>query len=335
MSDAIEKPNDVTKMFQDAMGSEFESDTDVSAEQTKEKAATQQEQVVEQAEEQKPAPKRDDKGRFAAEGDTQALEEQEQADEELVYEVADEETGRKQVFKGKSKDEVIEKLLKSQREAAKAIRDREKQIRDNKIRTIPKPGPRVGEEKKPLTPEEQVEISSLMVTDPAKAKKRLLEAELGVTPEEAQAAIGQAQANAFVRETPEFYPCTANANAIGEFLKEQGLAPVKQNFAYAYHQLLKEGALVTRESGEDQSEQEETDEQDQDRSEVEEVKPRIAVQTTPTKRKMVSSGISGKRSVRVAPKSAVPSVDEAENMSLDELRDRIVALHHAQKSSSR
>ncbi len=332
MSTENEKPQVVTKEFHAANDADFGLDEEMERPDAAALQESAAQATEEQETEQKPIPKRDEKGRFVAEGDTGAEEEQDEAEQEFVQEIVDEETGRKQVFKAKTKDELIQKLLKAQKEATKAIRDRERQIREAKIKTIAKPGPRIGEVKKPLTPEEQMEISSLMVTDPAKAKKRLLEAELGVTPEEAQQAIELAQANAFKAETPEFYPCAENAKAIGDFLKEQGLAPVKQNFAYAYQQLLKEGALITREDAEEQQ----SDAVEEDQSEVEEVKPRIAAKPIQTTRKTASSGVSGKRSVRVANTNpAVPSDDELDRMSDEELYDRIVALHHANKSRSR
>lgn len=188
---------------------------------------------------------------------------------EFIYEYQaldefDRPLGAKQIFKGKDAVEVLGKVAEANKNLIKLSRDLKKKItlgiqEDQDVPTEMKriSGP-LAFESKQLSDSEVAEISRDLL-DPAKfreASKRLVEAELGapastiresITSQEQRLAQMEAQreAEAFVNNTPDYYICKENFETIGNWMINNGLEPVRENFKYAYEKLNAVGLLLT------------------------------------------------------------------------------------------
>ena len=112
-----------------------------------------------------------------------------------------------------------------------------------------------------LSNDEYAEIARDL-TDPVtavEAQKRLFEASMGASAdqvgetlrtlqEEVMSTRAVGEANAFVAETPEFYKCPENAETLAAYLSRYNLAPIKDNFTFAFNKLneLDPSPFITR-----------------------------------------------------------------------------------------
>jgi hypothetical protein len=111
----------------------------------------------------------------------------------------------------------------------------------------------------PLTAEERLQISQDLV-DPEKceaASARLVRSQIGdpaqllnslSRAEQRIAAIDtEKQANAFLRSSPDYYPCQDNSEILINWMLKNELEPIKENFARAFAELGPKGANILTE----------------------------------------------------------------------------------------
>jgi hypothetical protein len=167
-----------------------------------------------------------------------------------------------QVFKGKTQKEVISALGKAQINASKKIRTQEQEKRiliANEPADVDEPQVRL--KPRVLTADEQWQISNDL-SDPAKATKaldRYIEIRLGgpieqvvekVTSHENDLEYRRArnEAEAFIKETPEFYNTEDNRIALATYVESNGWASTKRNLRKAFVLLSDDGKLEQRPS---------------------------------------------------------------------------------------
>jgi len=171
--------------------------------------------------------------------------------------------GRPQVIKGANWEEIAKKVAHNHMEATKELR---KQVRRNRLGeyeqdVIPADAPRITHNvitPRELTAEEKLEIAKDFL-DPAKvdsAFDRLTEAKFGAKPdvitqkinkaaEDEEALRAKAEAELFVRTTPEYYVCDDNFYTMANWLIKNSLAPVCGNWKLAFNTLNAAGLLVS------------------------------------------------------------------------------------------
>lgn len=167
-----------------------------------------------------------------------------------------------QVFKGKTQKEVISALGKAQVNASKKIRTQEQEKRlliANEPADIDEPVVRL--KPRALSADEQWQISNDL-GDPAKAAKaldRFIEIRLGgpieqvvekLTTHENDLEYRRArnEAEAFIKETPEFYNTEDNRIALADYVEKNGWASTKRNLRKAFILLSDEEKLEKRPS---------------------------------------------------------------------------------------
>src|SRR5260370_112079 len=167
-----------------------------------------------------------------------------------------------QVFKGKTLKEVTSALGKAQINASKKIRTQEQEKRvllANEPADVDEPQVRL--KPRVLTADEQWQIANDL-GDPAKATKaldRYIEIRLGgpieqvvekVTAHESDLEYRRArnEAEAFIKETPEFYNTEDNRIRIANYVTENGWASTKRNLRKAFILLSDEGKIEQRPS---------------------------------------------------------------------------------------
>lgn len=166
----------------------------------------------------------------------------------------------KQVYKAKTKDELIVKLLDAQTHATKKIQNQEQERR---LLIASEPAdvdePSVRFKPRVLTADEQWQIANDL-GDPAKAVKALdkyIETRLGGSidqviekitshDEDLEYRRARNEAMAFIRETPEFYNTPDNSAKLATYVEEKGWASTKRNLNKAFVILSNENELEQR-----------------------------------------------------------------------------------------
>lgn len=235
---------------------------------------------------------RDEKGRFVSqnppkEGDLAPVEEY-----TATIDIGD--GAGVQVFSAPSKDELLNKLIEAQENASRKIRELSTKKTVVETPTVKEP-----------TPDEELELAQEFLANPHKAFDKLYRQrreeerqreEAAKAESQKQFEAAQAAAVAFVKSTPDFYPCDKNEKRIMKWLALNGdLAPTVENITTAYNDLNTDGLLVP--------------------------KPAAEVKAAPR-----SSGLSVRRSaVPVTPvMSEAQTRDELYKIPLDQLRDALM-----------
>lgn len=168
----------------------------------------------------------------------------------------------KQVYKAKTKDELIVKLLDAQTHATKKIQNQEQERRlliASEPADVDEPTTRF--KPRALTADEQWQISNDL-GDPAKAVKALdmyIETRLGGPIDQVISKITEVnndleyrrarnEAMAFVSETPEFYASPDNIVKLANYVEENGWASTKRNLRKAFVILTNEEKLEIKPS---------------------------------------------------------------------------------------
>ena len=151
-------------------------------------------------------------------------------------------------FKAKTKDELIETLLESQVNANREIgRLRKPDAARQPIRVEPKV----------LSPADRLRLAN-EVTDPnrvAEAIEEVVTARMGISPDKLGAEFARqsraeqdafygGEAQAFINETPEYYPVQQNSDTLFNELRARGWDLTRNNLAIAYQNCLERGALI-------------------------------------------------------------------------------------------
>lgn len=156
--------------------------------------------------------------------------------------------GRISTFKGKTIDDVTEKLADSQIHANEEI------IRLRKPDTA---RPRLKLEPKQLSPADRLRLSS-DITDPERvveAVEEIMTARQGISPDKMGAHLSNmdakerdtyyaTEANAFRDEHPDFYPVPQNRDALFEEMRANGWDLTRNNLAIAYRTLVDRGDMI-------------------------------------------------------------------------------------------
>lgn len=188
---------------------------------------------------------------------------------EIVYEYQPtDETGRplgaKQVFKGFSEKEVLDKVAKAHQESIKLNRELNKKIRLGNLEedVLPSNVTRFNQEEVEfkqitLTPEEKAQIARDLL-DPDKfeeASSKLIEFSLGAKPQQVRNVLAEAkqdistlraekEATLFVQSNTDYFACKENFETLANWMLRYNLAPVKENFQLAYDTLKAAGLLL-------------------------------------------------------------------------------------------
>ena len=171
--------------------------------------------------------------------------------------------GAKQVFKGATAQEVLDKVANAHKESIKLNRELKKNIRLGNIEQddIPQNAARLDVSALevapvPLTAEERVQLSRDLL-DPEKfeaASARLVEAQIGKpetirtilsrAQEDISALRAQEEAKVFVKANPDYLVCPENFETITSWMIKNKLAPIRDNFQLAYNRLKAVGLLL-------------------------------------------------------------------------------------------
>src|SRR4029077_11635200 len=157
--------------------------------------------------------------------------------------------GRPTHLEADTPEEMYEKLEKAHVEAVKYAERMKK-----RASITPTPAPT--EEPIPVLTEEQlvtlqtdlqskdeiVKAKAKVALEINEARKEKLQARV-----ERARSLGQQISNTFMRQHPEFYPCDANAQVIGDYIKENNLAWTVENLEHAYEEL--KHKMAPREGG--------------------------------------------------------------------------------------
>lgn len=153
-----------------------------------------------------------------------------------------------QVFEGKDKDELLQKLIVAQENATRKIREL------TATKTAPVTPPVV---EPTLNPDQEAELAQEFLSEPSKAFDKLYqkrrqeelarEAEARKQAEEAGKAE-LAAANAFMAANPDYFVCPQNGNRIDRVLKLNGWASTTENIQKAYDELKADGLLTAKPS---------------------------------------------------------------------------------------
>jgi hypothetical protein len=152
-------------------------------------------------------------------------------DEEFVYsyQPMDEYNrplGSVQVFKGANAQEVLDKVANAHKESIKMARELK---RKNRLGIL-------DDENIPenvVRNQEDEALSQLSVED------RLVKVE-----EENSILRARAEAELFRQTTPQYYPCRENFETLTSWMVKNNLAPVRENFDYAFQKLSEVGLLL-------------------------------------------------------------------------------------------
>ena len=164
--------------------------------------------------------------------------------------------GAPQVIKYRTDDELRDKLVEQSTLLLRKLRQKTRNERLGIVETdeigteVPRYVGPVEFTPRTLSNEEYSEIARDL-TDPitaVEAQKRLFEASLGASAdkvgetlrnlqEEVMATRAVGEAKAFMAETPEFYQCQENGEILATYLSRYNLAPIKDNFRFAFNKL--------------------------------------------------------------------------------------------------
>jgi 23S rRNA pseudoU1915 N3-methylase RlmH len=266
----------------------------------------------------KPFQPRDEAGRFVKTEPEQTAIESEVVEPEVIKVVDLGDGSGRQVFKGRTGDEVLEKVLEAQANATRKIRQQEIELKDLRAKTAPKA------ELPKLTADEEFVLSQQLNKEPSKALDEYFRRRTGF--EMAELAEMKRQADkmttaestnhalaVFLATHPDFVDGTWNSAAMK--LAIRGKAITTENLHEAYLDLKDSGLLELRTEGEN-SVQESQPEQVR-------IEPKTPAKA-PTQGTKKSSGLSTQS--RPAPVASTNfSEDEAYALPLAELRKRAEA----------
>jgi len=156
--------------------------------------------------------------------------------------------GRVSTFKGKTIDELTEKLADSQIHASEEI---------TRLRKPDTARPKFKVEQRHLSPADRLRLSSEM-TDPERvveAVEEIVTARQGMSPDNLGAHLSKmddkerdtyyaTEANAFRDENPDFYPVPQNRDALFEEMRANGWDLTRNNLAIAYRTLVDRGDMI-------------------------------------------------------------------------------------------
>ena len=186
---------------------------------------------------------------------------------EFVYEYQpkdkfDRPVGGKQIFKGATIQEVLDKVAEANKNLVQLNRDLTRKIRlgefekDNLPNDVAKVKTNLLSPRE-LTLEEKAKFAR-DILDPEKfdeVNSRLIEAQLGAKPEEIRNRINnqeqrlsdieaRQEAEAFAYANADYYVCLENFQTITSWMVKNNLSPVRENFQLAYDTLKKEGLMI-------------------------------------------------------------------------------------------
>lgn len=164
--------------------------------------------------------------------------------------------GGEQVIKAATPEEALQKMAAQNSELVKLNRRLNRDIRIGNVTKdeLPESAQRFDPNKYdlspvPMTADELVEVSR-DIQDPenfGKAAARIVKSQIGdpdalrarlIRLEEDNARLKvKEEAEAFVRSEPDYYPCSDNLGAIGNWMLKNNLDPIKENFKLAYDTL--------------------------------------------------------------------------------------------------
>jgi hypothetical protein len=189
---------------------------------------------------------------------------------EIVYEYqATDENGRplgaKQVFKGKTQQEIMDKIADANKNLIRLNRDLNKKYRLGELapeEAVPETAERLDREAvefrpRQLTDEERFQLSKDLL-DPEKfdeASDRMFEAKIGASPKRITEVLSHAQediaamraekeAKLFVQANPDYYVCPENFKTMVNWMIKMQLAPNRDNFQLAFDRLKSIGLLI-------------------------------------------------------------------------------------------
>lgn len=257
--------------------------------------------------------------------------------------------GSEQVFKGRNAEEVLAKVADANKHLIQLNRTLSKKIRLGQLdpaEEMPEGVRRFAEQptfsNQELTADERVELSRDLL-DPERfdaATNRLFEAKLGMKPEVLRSTLQEMQetnqrltvkteADAFVANNPDYYPCRENLETIVNWILKQKLAMVRENIQYAYETLKTAGLLfeapMTREAVTAVPTPVEPVAQTPASGPVQEEVSRITAPKPASRRPAaIASGLSNSSaaSVGTPPKSGY-TLEEINRMSSDEFRRKV------------
>jgi hypothetical protein len=274
------------------------------------KALNADEETVAADTEEKAEPPRDDKGRFTKAEDAPA------EDEEIEYErVIDLGDGSgTQVFRGKTMEELIDKLASAQENATRKIRE---------LSATQKAAIKQVEENDELTEDQKFLLSQQILTDPLKvieaAVERTLNKKINPRLKEVEGAAREQRetkiAVEWVKNNPDYYACDSNGKKIQKYLETQGKEITPDNLQAAFEDLNADGLLVSKPA-------EKQDAEDAVEAKVERIAPKA--ETGVVRRKVVG-GLPTRRQAQVDVKSPEPTVDDLYKMPMDELLQKTYA----------
>ena len=271
---------------------------------------------------------RDDKGRFVAkeeaedndlgeklaesaqEVDVEEEEEEAQPEKWFVREIDLGDGSGKQVFKGRSLEELADRLAEAQTHATRKIRE-------------------LSQERKRTAQEEadnEFVLQQELLNKPSETLRRKFEEMVGMPIDSFKTKIQKVEAfekaqsaeeasKEFVQSHEDYYASPGNGKRMGAYLNRMGLDWTVENMEKAFKELSSDGLLAER-----PEQQEVTAE-----NKAEQEPTRIAnpVQKPVVQKRVAGSGLSAKRSaVAPKPKPAEPSIEDLYKMPLEELRER-------------
>jgi hypothetical protein len=164
--------------------------------------------------------------------------------------------GGRQVLKYRTPEELTAKL---EEQTILLIRRLRAETRKNRLgltddEEIPAEAPRVStpvEFSQTMTPDERYQLARDLNIDPERldeTTKAIFESTFGASPEVLKETIRQLQEDsantkariegeAFVRDNADYFPCVRNLQAITLWMTKRNLAPVRENFKFAYDTL--------------------------------------------------------------------------------------------------
>jgi hypothetical protein len=171
--------------------------------------------------------------------------------------------GAKQIFKGATIQEVLDKVAQANKNLIKLNRELNRRVRlgDFEKENLPNDAAKITQthllKPRELTIEEKAQFAR-DILDPSKfdeVNTRLIEAQLGAKPEEIRGRINdqeqrlanieaRQEAEAFAYANPEYYVCVDNFQTITAWMVKNGLSPVRENFQLAYDTLKEQGLMI-------------------------------------------------------------------------------------------
>lgn len=172
--------------------------------------------------------------------------------------------GAKQIFKGATVQEVLDKVADANKNLISLNRELNRRIRLGEFEpeTLPQEAVRLNSDSLDFTSQdltaEEIGTISRDLLDPAKTREageRLVESTIGMKSavlretlakqqQEIAMLKAQREADAFVSANPEYYVCKENFEVITNWMVRNDLAPIRQNFQLAYDKLKAVGLLL-------------------------------------------------------------------------------------------